>query len=363
LSQLAALLRRVIREEGPIDVGRYMALALAHPQHGYYTSRDPLGAAGDFVTAPEISQLFGELLGLALVQSWLDAARPAPVRLVELGPGRGTLMADALRAAAVVPEFLEAAELHLVEASPILRARQAELLDEYNPHWHTTLQTVPTSAPLLLLANEFFDALPTRQFVRSKGRWHERLVALDAAGAFAFALSPVATPLPLPDVAEPPEGAVLEVSPAREALAQELGRRLAEQGGLALVIDYGERHPSLADTLQATRDHAPVDPLSAPGETDLTAHVDFGALAGAARLGGADAWGPLPQGEFLERLGIRLRLERLLQAATKEQAEDLNAGAERLTAPDAMGDLFGVLALTRPSTPPPPGFLETDLYA
>jgi NADH dehydrogenase [ubiquinone] 1 alpha subcomplex assembly factor 7 len=272
-------------------------------------------------------------------------------------------MADALRAAAVVPEFLEAAELHLVEASPVLRARQAELLDAHNPRWHATLQTVPTSAPLLLVANEFFDALPTRQFVRRAGRWHERLVALDTAGSFAFALSPVATPLPLPDIAEPPEGAVLEVSPAREALAQELGRRLAEQGGLALVIDYGERQPSLHDTLQATRDHAPIDPLSAPGETDLTAHVDFGALAGAARLGGAEAWGPLAQGDFLERLGLRLRLERLLQAATSQQAEDLNTGAERLSAPDAMGDLFKVLALTRPGAPPPPGFLETELYA
>jgi NADH dehydrogenase [ubiquinone] 1 alpha subcomplex assembly factor 7 len=272
-------------------------------------------------------------------------------------------MADALRAAAVVPDFLDAAELHLVEASPVLRARQAELLGSFGPRWHATLQTVPAASPLLLVANEFFDALPVRQFVRHAGRWHERLVAVDPAGAFAFTLAPVPTPLPLPDVEAPPEGAVLEVSPAREALAQELGRRLAEQGGLALILDYGEHHPSLADTLQATRDHAPVDPLAAPGETDLTAHVDFGALAGAARIGGASAWGPLSQGELLERLGIRLRLERLLESATGPQAEELRTGAHRLTAPEAMGELFKALALTHPGAPPPPGFLGTEQSA
>jgi NADH dehydrogenase [ubiquinone] 1 alpha subcomplex assembly factor 7 len=365
VNPLGGLLRRLIREHGPIDVGRYMALALAHPEHGYYTSRDPLGSAGDFVTAPEISQLFGELLGLALAQSWLEAGRPRPALLAELGPGRGTLMADALRAAGAVPGFREAIELHLVEAGPVLRARQAELLRAHAPIWHGSLQGVPETAPLFLIANEFFDVLPLRQFVRSAGRWHERLVTVDDADdALRFTLSPRPAPPGWLDGAGPaPDGAVLEVAPAREALAQELGRRLAAQGGLALLIDYGEAGgDAFADTFQAVRGHRSADPLASPGEADLTAHVDFAAIARAARLGGAEAYGPVEQGGFLRRLGLDLRLERLLRSASPTQATLLEAGAERLAAPEEMGRLFKVLALTAPGAPVPPGFERAELF-
>lgn len=354
MSALAGLLRRLIREEGPLDIGQYMALALGHPQHGYYTSRDPLGSGGDFITAPEISQLFGEVVGLALVQFWLASGRPRPVSLVELGPGRGTLAADALRAARVAPGFLEAAELHLVEASPILRARQKELLGRHDPRWHATLDGVPATAPLLVIANEFFDVLPVRQYVRRGGRWHERVVALDDAGGFRFALRAQPAPITIPF--EAADGAVLELAPAREAQAELLALRLAEQGGMALIIDYGERQPAFADTFQAVRGHRSIGPLAAPGETDLTAHVDFGALAGAARKGGASVYGPIPQGLLLRRLGIELRLEQLLARAGPAQAEGLRAGVRRLIAPDAMGELFKALCLTAPGAPVPPGF-------
>jgi NADH dehydrogenase [ubiquinone] 1 alpha subcomplex assembly factor 7 len=366
LTPLAALIRDLAAGQGPLDIGRYMALALAHPRHGYYTSRDPLGAGGDFVTAPEISQLFGELLGLALAQAWLDAGRPRRALLVELGPGRGTLMADALRAARAAPGFADAVELHLVEASPVLRARQAELLGAYAPRWHASLQTVPAAGPLLLVANEFFDVLPLRQFVRRDGAWRERLVDLDPDGpGLRFVLARTPTPLALPETeADPPEGAVLEVSPAREALAQELGRRLAAQGGLALVVDYGDAGPWLADTFQAVRGHRSVDPLEAPGEADLTAHVDFAALARAARLGGAAAYGPVPQAVLLRRLGIDLRLERLVRAAAdRDRADALRAGAARLTLPAEMGQLFKALALAPPGAPVPPGFEAAELFA
>jgi NADH dehydrogenase [ubiquinone] 1 alpha subcomplex assembly factor 7 len=365
-SPLADLLRRLIRAQGPLGVGRYMTLALAHPEHGYYTSRDPLGAAGDFVTAPEISQLFGELLGLALAQHWLEAGRPEPAVLVELGPGRGTLLADALRATRGVPGFAAALELHLVEASPVLRARQDERLGAHAPRWHASLGTVPETGPLLLLANEFFDVLPLRQFVRRAGRWHERLVALDPAGGLAFALASLPTPLPLAEGEGAPEGAVLEVAPAREALAQEIGRRVKGGGGLALVVDYGEAGGGgggFADTFQAVRDHRPADPLQAPGEADLTAHVDFAALARAARIGGAAAYGPVEQAAFLARLGLDLRLERLLRSATPAQAAILKAGAERITAPEEMGRLFKALALTSPGAPVPPGFEPSELFS
>jgi NADH dehydrogenase [ubiquinone] 1 alpha subcomplex assembly factor 7 len=339
-----------------------MALALAHPGGGYYARRDPLGAAGDFVTAPEVSQLFGELVGLALAQHWLDLGRPPRVLLVELGPGRGTLVADALRAAQVVPGFLEAAGvLHLVETSPVLRERQAAALGQLPVRWHDELAGVPQDRPLLLVANEFLDALPIRQFVRRSGRWHERLVAVDEAGAFRFVLAPRPTPFPL--VAEgapedPPDGAVLELGPAREALAEAIAARVVAQGGLALLIDYSDDADAamLGDTLQAVRRHARVDPLAAPGEVDLSAHVDFGAIGRRAAGAGAVAYGPVGQATFLGRLGIELRLRQLLGRATPTQREALESGCARLVAPDQMGELFKVMALTAPAAPLPPGF-------
>lgn len=364
MNGLARRLRLLIEEHGPISVARYMALALVHPTQGYYPRRDPLGGAGDFVTAPEVSQLFGELIGLLLAQHWLDLDRPPKVLLVELGPGRGTLMADVLRAARVVPGFREAFSLHLVETSPALRERQAAALSGLPARWHDELRGVPDDAPMLLLANEFLDALPVRQFVQRGGRWYERLIGVDEAGGFRFVLATRSTPMPRlasPEVDELPEGTLLELGPAREALAEEIATRIVSQGGLALIVDYGGDGPLMTgDTFQGVRRHRKVDPLAAPGEVDLSAHVDFAALARRGAEAGARVGGPIGQGTLLRRLGIELRQECLLQRATPEQRELLVTGTARLVDPAQMGELFKALALTPPLAPVPPGFLAEE---
>jgi SAM-dependent MidA family methyltransferase len=364
VSPLEDRLRRLILDHGPISVARWMTLALAHPVAGYYPGRDPLGAAGDFVTAPEVSQLFGELIGLALVQHWLDLGRPARVAVAEFGPGRGTLMADALRAARVVPEFAAAKSVHLVETSPVLRERQAMRLAGLPVRWHDEPAGLPPDRPLLLVANEFLDALPIRQFVRRAGSWHERLVGVDAQGAFRFVLAPRATPFPqaVGGIAEAPEdGTLIELGPAREAVAEAIGARLASQGGMALLIDYGSDAALMTgDTFRAVSRHAAADPLTLPGRVDLSAHVDFRAVAARAASAGAVAWGPLRQGEFLGRLGIARRLQRLLRDATPAQRAALIGGHDRLVGSDAMGELFKVLALSAPGGPVPPGFTEDE---
>ena len=357
-------LRHLILEHGPISVARYMTLALAHPTGGYYPTRDPLGANGDFVTAPEISQMFGELIGLACVSYWLELGRPSRVRIVELGPGRGTLMADMLRAARVAPAFGDAAVVHLVETSPVLRERQAAALPNLPVHWHDSLDAVPDDRPLLLVANEFLDAIPIRQFVRRAGRWHERLINVDAEGRFRFAVARHATPFPQAVAGvtgDASEGSVLELGPARQATAETIARRVAQQGGMALMIDYGSAGgTSATDTFRAVRRHAAVDPLDHPGQADLSAHVDFTAVAAAARRGGAIVCGPVAQGLFLERLGIEQRLERLTRDASPEKAAALASGYRRLVDPDAMGELFKVLALASPDGPTPAGFLAGE---
>jgi SAM-dependent MidA family methyltransferase len=353
MTPLARLLARRIAATGPIGVADYMAECLLHPRHGYYVTRDPLGARGDFITAPEISQMFGECLGLCLVQAWLDRGAPAPVVLAELGPGRGTLMADVLRAAEVVPAFGAAASVHLVEASPVLRARQAATLRGRAPVWHDSLATLP-EAPLFLLANEFFDALPIRQFQRDPAGWRERQVALDGAGRLTFALS-APTPIALLDhrLADTVPGEIVEVCPAAAGIAAEIGRRIAAHGGAALVVDYGGWR-SRGDTLQAVKDHARDDPLAHPGEADLTAHVDFEALARAAAP--AAASGPVPQGVLLRRLGIDMRAERLAAGLAGEALEQHRAAHRRLTHPEEMGRVFQTLAIHRAGEPAPPGF-------
>ena len=268
-----------IRTEGPLSLADYMADALLHPTFGYYTTRDPLGAAGDFTTAPEISQMFGELLGLCLAQCWMDQGSPAPFTLAELGPGRGTLMADVLRATSAVPGFVQAARITLVEASPTLRDAQAERLQGHDVHWLDHVGALP-EAPLFLLANEFFDALPIRQFQRDGAGWREYRVGLDG-DQLAMGLGPVG---PQPALAhrleDTSDGDIVELCPALPAIAHEIGQRIETHGGAALIVDYGDWR-SLGDTLQALRGHAPVDPLDAPGTADLTAHVDFEALARA----------------------------------------------------------------------------------
>jgi NADH dehydrogenase [ubiquinone] 1 alpha subcomplex assembly factor 7 len=348
----------LIREGGPLPVARYMSLALAHPEHGYYRRGDPLGAAGDFVTAPEISQMFGEIVALWLAQAWLDRGRPRPLRLVEIGPGRGTMMADMLRALRAVPELSAAAEVHLVETSPRLRELQRQHLAGRQVVWHDELAGVP-AGPLLLVANEVLDALPVHQLVRTAGGWVERCVGLGEAGRLAFV--PASEPAPaalaagLPDDAPP--GTVAEVSPAREALAEAIGRRLALHPGVALLIDYGALPAAPAgDTLQAVRAQRPCDPLTAPGEADLSSQVDFGALARAAARGGARVHGPVPQGPFLRALGIEARTLALMHNAGAEERRELRRALFRLTDASAMGELFKVLALASPEGPPPPGF-------
>lgn len=358
---LAALLRARIRCNGPLTVAQYMAAALGHPEHGYYHSRDPLGTGGDFTTAPEIGQVFGELIGLWLAQCWRGRGQPSRVILLEAGPGRGTLLADALRAiAAVAPGFRAAVELHLLETSPVLRAAQRRTLGGEAITWHDRLRMVPDDAPLYVIANEFFDALPIRQLRRDVTGWRERLVGLDRdGGALAWTVSARQTPLAarlaptLRDHAAP--GAVAELRPEANRLGYALGRRLAARNGVALIIDYGYGVSACGDTLQAARRHAPTAPLARPGDCDLSAHVDFAALARALRRGGAHVAPLLTQGVFLERLGIAARTAALRRRATLEQARTLTAAQYRLTAPSAMGTLFRVLAATAPTAPSPPG--------
>ncbi|MFC7333393.1 class I SAM-dependent methyltransferase [Rhodocista pekingensis] len=361
---LAAVIAQQIRLTGPLPVSAYMALCLGHPRHGYYITRDPLGAGGDFTTAPEISQMFGEMLGLWAAHCWLTMGSPAGVALVELGPGRGTLMADALRATARVPGFHAALRLHLVETSPALRQRQAATLAALPaplaPVWHDRLETVP-EGPLLLLANEFFDALPIRQFVRQEHRgrllWAERKVGLDADGGLAWVLDPAAgDALVPPALRDAPPGSVVELSPASLAVAREIGGRLARAPGAALIVDYGHAGPAVGDTLQAVRRHRFADPLEAPGEADLTAHVDVAALAAELRAAGATAWGPVTQGALLSALGIGTRAATLKGLATPAQAADIDSALDRLLGEAGMGRLFKAVAATSPGLPTPAGF-------
>jgi NADH dehydrogenase [ubiquinone] 1 alpha subcomplex assembly factor 7 len=362
-SDLERVLQAEIRARGPIPVARYMDLALNHPSLGYYRRREPIGAAGDFTTAPEIGQAFGEILGLWLAEAWAGLGRPSPVRLVELGPGRGTLMADVLRVAAGVPSFRAALRVHLVEASEPLRARQREHLGGFEVEWHDAFADVPPG-PLLLVTNELFDALPAHQLVRCEDGWRERLVGLDQAGRLAFRLSDEPSPLAreLRGAAAAPPGRVAEISPARAGLARAIGARVAAHGGVALLIDYGAwAEGPTGDTLQAVRRHEACDPLSGPGEADLSSQVDFRALAEAACAGGAAVYGPVPQGTFLRAFGIELRTAMLLERAAQGQRRELRAALHRLTDPSAMGELFKVLVLSPPGEPHPPGFSAPTL--
>jgi NADH dehydrogenase [ubiquinone] 1 alpha subcomplex assembly factor 7 len=346
VTPLGREIARLVAAEGPISVERYMALCLGHPVHGYYMTRDPFGASGDFVTAPEVSQMFGELVGLWCVDTWQRMGAPAPFRLVELGPGRGTLMADALRAARLVPAFLDAAQVHLVETSPMLRARQAATLETSGRQvaWHAAVEEVP-DGPAIVVANEFFDALPLRQFVRTPRGWCERLVGLDAAGAPAFGLA--AEPEPALRVPAP-EGAVLEVAGTSARVMAALAARIAAQRGALLAIDYGHAGGGFGDTLQAVRRHAFVDVLADPGEADLTVHVDFAALARAAAGSDVLVHGPVTQGAFLAALGLAQRAAALARGAGPDGAAAVEAARRRLgeAGDGGMGDLFKVMAVT-----------------
>jgi NADH dehydrogenase [ubiquinone] 1 alpha subcomplex assembly factor 7 len=353
-------IRRRIAAAGPMPVDEYMNLCLADPDYGYYTTRDPFGARGDFITAPEISQMFGELIGLWMTAVWNLMGAPANVRIIELGPGRGTLMKDALRAAEVVPEFRNAVVVHLVELSPVLKAQQEHTLEHLviPVYWHRSLDDVP-EGPAIIVANEFFDALPVRQAVKTETGWHERQIGIGDEGNFFFTKGSQPIPhferlLPLALRAAPADS-IFEWR--ADNVAIDLGRRVAK-GGAALVIDYGHATSAIGDTLQAVGQHAYADPLTTPGAVDLTAHVDFEPLIRTMEAIGTKAYGPIEQSVFLTRLGIETRASTLKANATRAAGAAVDAALARLTGHGrtGMGALFKAAAFTHPELGVPPGF-------
>lgn len=362
MNLLAEEIASIISHEGPISIERYMSICLSHPTMGYYMTRDPFGASGDFVTSPEISQMFGELVGLWGAEAWTLAGSPQPPLLVELGPGRGQLMADALRALRVAPHFHSALEVFMIETSPkLVAAQQAKLSGSERPiTWLETLDALP-HAPAIFVANELFDALPVRHYVRTDRGWCERQVGF-ANGRFFFGAAPDPEPYLQADA---PTGAIVEVAAELQRLMTRLSAHIMKYGGALLAIDYGHTQTQLGETLQAMKNHAFVDPLESPGEADLTAHVDFAALGRAARSTGARVHGPVTQGAFLERIGIERRAEALMKKATVPQQVEIRSSLIRLTSqerPTDMGRLFKAIAVTRPAVEGLPGFLE-DIQA
>lgn len=346
---LAEILRTKIRAEGPLPLSDYMELCLTHPQYGYYTTHNPFGAAGDFTTAPEMTQAFGELLGLWAVEVWRSIGQPSAFTLAEFGPGRGTLMADALRAARMVPEFEKAAQVYMLESSPLLRKEQQHKLTGHTASWITTPTELPDQ-PLIVFANEFFDALPIRQFQRANGMWMERRVGLGPQGQFIFVLAEA------PDTPfyEMEDGSVLETCPSAAEWASAMARPILKHRGAGLIIDYGDDEV-IGDTLQAVQNHRRADVLATPGDADITAHVSFTPLASAVRKIGCRAYGPIGQGEFLLALGLVQRTAQLCAKASEEQQRSLKAALTRLTDATAMGSLFRVLAFADKASPTPPG--------
>ena len=355
MNALARRIAELIAAEGPLSVAQYMTICLHDPEAGAYAARQNIGR--DFITAPEISQTFGEMLGLWVVQCWHDQGRPAAPRLVELGPGRGTMMSDALRAiAAAAPEFLLDGDVVLVESSPVLAAAQREKLENANADiaWALSFDDALAERPLYFLANEFFDCLPVRQFVKTQRGWCERMITVED-GRLAFVLSPVPASDAPPGRAEAPDGCVYEVSPAALALAEETARAVTSQGGAALIVDYGYDAPGFGETLQALAHGGPAGVLDEPGTSDLSAHVDFMALAKAGGEGGAEIYGPASQCNFLADIGIGPRAERLI-IANPLQARTIAAAVDRLVNPAEMGVLFKVLGLAPKGAPRLPGF-------
>lgn len=348
MSALAERLRSLIAEHGPVSVADYMAFCLFDPEHGYYTTREPFGEAGDFTTAPEISQMFGELIGAWVQATWQALGSPSAVTLAEIGPGRGTLMKDLLRTLRQLrPGLLDQATIALVETSPRLRDIQRQTLERFDLPitWHDDVDQLPKQ-PLILIGNELFDAVPIRQYVKVDNGWCERLVALDEYDNLTFVAGPgtVDPALLPPDVSQAPEGSIVELAPARSAIMAAVAAHLAAHGGAGLFVDYGYVEPAVGDTLQALRRHAFADVLAQPGEADLTAHVDFAALAAVARSAGLDAH-LTTQGDFLLALGLLERAGQLGAPLDEAGRQSISDAVERLAAPDQMGTLFKVLAI------------------
>ncbi|WP_108881119.1 SAM-dependent methyltransferase [Anderseniella sp. Alg231-50] len=358
-SALGTVIADMIAADGPVPVDRYMALALGHERHGYYMGRDPFGRAGDFITAPEVSQMFGELVGIWCAAGWQMMDAPAEWNLIELGPGRGTLLADLVRACSVMPGLRDGMKVHLVETSPALKTMQGETLKRagIDATWHDRLEDVPDGQSLII-ANEFFDALPVSQLQKQAGHWHERVVGLGQDGKLAFGVAsdPVAPALVPPWAAPGADGDIAEFSPARDAVAREIGRRITRDMGAALIIDYGHMRSAAGDTLQAIRKHQFADVLAQPGEADITSHVDFEALTAAVTADGAKPYGPVMQGDFLIKMGLKEREEMLRVRADARQRIRLSKGAQRLVSGNQMGQLFKVLAVTHPDMPKPAPF-------
>ncbi len=361
-SPLQSEIKNLIKTTGPMPVWRYMELCLTHPKFGYYVSRDPLGREGDFTTAPEVSQMFGELLGLWAASVWKAIGSPPLLRLIELGPGRGTMMADALRALRVLPPLYQALSVHLVEINPVLREKQKSTLSgARNIAWHETIDDIP-DGPAVIFANEYFDVLPIHQVVRREAGWHERTVDIDAGGKLVFGTAAEPTPrfevlLP-PLVRAAPVGAVFEWRPDAEIM--KIASRVRDQDGAALIVDYGHLRSDAGDTFQAIARHSFADPLKNPGQADVTAHVDFEALARAAEAIGARVHGPVPQGEFLKRLGIETRAVTLMAKASHEVSEDISSALKRLIGGGrgGMGSMFKVLAVSEPHLASLAGFAD-----
>lgn len=347
---LIDVIRGKIRADGPLTVAQYSELCLLHPEFGYYTTRDPLGAAGDFTTAPEMSQIFGELIGLWCLEVWKSLGRPARFTLCELGPGRGTLLADALRVAQAEPDFINGLELCLLEASLKLREKQAITLAPWRPRWISSLTELP-DLPILLIANEFFDALPVRQFVHVGGEWKERKIALTPQDSFTF----ITMPAPDAPSYESDENAVVEICPSAGEWASAIARPILKNRGAALIIDYGDDEV-IGETLQVVANHRQAHLLTTAGYADISAHVSFAPLQTAARKIGCRVYGPVPQGEWLLGLGAAQRTEKLLARADEAQQRSLKAALHRLTDSSAMGLLFKVISFTDKATPAPPGF-------
>lgn len=355
-NNLKQLLRERIQEKGPMPVSEYMGLILGHPEWGYYMRQDPLGHNGDFTTAPEISQMFGEMIGLWLADIWMQSGSPGEFILLECGPGRGTLMSDALRATKGVKGFHDAVQLHLLETSCFLKEKQKQALNAYNTVWHETIKTLPDNAPIFMVANEFFDALPIDQYEFTSNGWCERKIGFEG-DAFVWVLEQCAVdPIEGLNLPKPEHGKIFEAAPIRNQFMQELSSRIYKQGGAALVIDYGHLRSGYGDTFQAVYKHDFVDVLSHIGDADLTSHVNFDELENAALEASLEIWGKETQGEFLKKLGIQVYASKLLSAANEKQADDIQKALHRLTHSDEMGSLFKVMGVGYGTNIKPAGF-------